>query len=84
MVSGNKIYLLGWLLFFSCQLSLFAQSDSTYSFIVAGHAYGSHDGNNLGLHPLFLYRLNYGFFDNTTAFFVFTGDIVKLSNEDSW
>jgi len=60
-----------------------AQADSSYAFIVAGHAYGSHDGENIGLHPALLNSLNAGY-DSTVAFFVFTGDIVNRSTEESW
>ncbi len=57
--------------------------DSSYAFIVAGHAYGAHSGGNLGLHPAFLNSLDAGF-DSNTAFFVFTGDIVNQSIPESW
>ena len=60
-----------------------AQVDTAYAFIVAGHAYGSHDGGNLGLHPALLNRLNSGF-DPNTAFMIFTGDIVNQSTSESW
>lgn len=63
-------------------LTLRSQNIS-YSFITAGHAYGSHNGDNIGLHPPFLNALNNGF-DTTVHFFVFTGDIVNHSNEESW
>jgi len=60
-----------------------AQVDTSYSFIVAGHAYGAHDGGNLGLHPAFLNSLNLGY-DSNAAFIVFTGDIVNNSTPESW
>ncbi len=60
-----------------------AQVDTSYAFIVAGHAYGSHDGVNIGLHPNLLNSLNSGFNSNA-AFFVFTGDIVNKSTSESW
>ncbi len=60
-----------------------AQEDTSYAFIVAGHAYGAHAGGNTGLHPALLSRLNSGY-DSTTAFFVFTGDIVNFSTPESW
>ena len=62
---------------------LYAQVDSSYSFIAAGHAYGSHDGDNQGLHPPLLNSLQTGL-DSTVAFIVFTGDIVNLSTVESW
>jgi len=57
--------------------------DTIYSFIVAGHAYGAHQGGNIGLHPALLNSLNSGF-DSTAAFIVFTGDIVNQSTTQSW
>lgn len=60
-----------------------AQPAISYSFIAAGHAYGSHDGENLGLHPPFLNSLNNGF-DTSIQFMVFTGDIVNHSTAESW
>ncbi len=62
---------------------LSAQTNSTYSFIVAGHAYGAHSGTNIGLHPNLLESLNAGY-DSTVSFFVFTGDIVNQSTQESW
>ncbi len=63
--------------------SLRAQTDSSYAFIVAGHAYGAHGGENLGLHPPFLNSLDAGY-DSTAAFIVLTGDIVNHSTPESW
>ena len=60
-----------------------AQVDTPYAFIVAGHAYGSHDGVNIGLHPDLLNSLNSGY-DSNVAFIVFTGDIVNYSTSESW
>lgn len=60
-----------------------AQSEISYSFIAAGHAYGSHEGDNIGLHPLLLSSLNTGY-DSSVAFAVFTGDIVNHSTPESW
>lgn len=56
---------------------------SIYSFIVAGHAYGSHNGTNIGLHPNLLNCLNIGY-DTSAAFIVLTGDIVNNSTTESW
>jgi len=63
--------------------NLQAQTNSSYSFIVAGHTYGSHTGSNIGLHPNFLTSLNVGF-DSSVHFFVLTGDIVNTSTIESW
>ncbi|MFH0757046.1 MAG: metallophosphoesterase [Bacteroidota bacterium] len=60
-----------------------AQAASSYSFIVAGHAYGAHEGGNTGLHPAFLNSLQSGY-DSTAAFIVLTGDIVNFSTTESW
>jgi hypothetical protein len=60
-----------------------AQVDTSYAFIVAGHAYGSHDGVNIGLHPALLNSLDSGF-DPDAALFVFTGDIINHSTTESW
>jgi len=62
---------------------LSARSDTSYSFIVAGHAYGSHTAKNIGLHPALLNSLNSGY-DSNAAFIVFTGDIVRKSTTESW
>ncbi|MBN1952763.1 MAG: metallophosphoesterase [Bacteroidales bacterium] len=64
-------------------LTVRGQSDTAYSFLVAGHAYGAHSGGNLGLHPALLECLDRGF-SSDAAFIVFTGDIVNLSSEESW
>lgn len=58
-------------------------SDSGYSFIVAGHAYGAHAGTNIGLHPPFLDQLHKNK-DNTLAAVFLTGDIVNQSTSASW
>jgi hypothetical protein len=60
-----------------------ARAGSSYAFIVAGHAYGAHEGGNIGLHPAFLNSLDSGY-DPGVAFFVFTGDIVNQSTPESW
>ena len=67
----------------SVQSFVNAQVDTSYSFIAAGHAYGSHTGGNLGLHPALLNSLDSGY-DSNTAFIVFTGDIVNQSTSESW
>ena len=60
-----------------------AQSDSTYSFIVAGHAYGAHSGTNIGLHPPLLEKLA-AKADSTVMGIFLTGDIVNHSTMESW
>jgi len=73
---------LAFLLFsFSCFTGT-PQNDSTYSFLVAGHAYGAHAGTNNGLHPPFLKKLTENH-DSVMALFL-TGDIVKQSTTASW
>jgi len=62
---------------------LCGQSGDTYSFIVAGHAYGAHAGTNLGLHPPLLNSLDAGY-DSTATMIFFTGDIVNTSTAESW
>lgn len=59
-----------------------SQNDSTYSFLVAGHAYGAHAGTNIGLHPPFLKKLAEKN-DSVMAVFL-TGDIVNQSTNASW
>lgn len=63
--------------------SIKAQTDTAYSFLVAGHAYGSHEGDNLGLHPPLLSSMDAGF-DSLASFIVLTGDIVNQSTAESW
>ncbi len=60
-----------------------AQSDSTYSIIVAGHAYGAHAGTNIGLHLPFLEKLKSNI-DSTVKYIFLTGDIVNHSTTESW
>ena len=59
-----------------------SQTSSTYSFLVAGHAYGAHAGTNIGLHPPFLKKLAEKH-DSVMAVFL-TGDIVNQSTNASW
>ncbi len=60
-----------------------SQSVSSYSFYVAGHAYGAHAGKNIGLHPPFLEKLNQNKDTSVVALFL-TGDIVNQSTTESW
>lgn len=60
-----------------------SQTDSSYSFLVAGHAYGAHSGENIGLHPPLLKKLAENPDSSTMALFL-TGDIVNQSTTASW
>jgi PKD-like domain/Calcineurin-like phosphoesterase len=72
-----------------CMLCIFAgnvsnaQSDSEYSILVAGHAYGAHAGKNIGLHPPFLDKLRINADSKVAALFL-TGDLVNNSTSASW
>lgn len=57
--------------------------DTTWCFLVAGHAYGAHLGENTGLHPPFLESLARDK-DERVSFIVLTGDIVNQSTSLSW
>ena len=59
------------------------QTKPSYSFYVAGHAYGAHAGKNVGLHPPFLNKLAENNDSNLMAVFL-TGDIVNISTTASW
>lgn len=78
----KKLILIPILLAFSL-IQAIAQPTISYSFIVAGHAYGAHATQSNGLHPNFLASLNAGY-DTTVRFMVLTGDIVNYSTEESW
>lgn len=67
----------------SCVITAHSQTDSGYSFYVAGHAYGAHAGKNISLHPPFLSKLTENQDSSTIALFL-TGDIVNQSNTASW
>jgi hypothetical protein len=72
-----------FLLFLSIFSKGNSQTNPTYSFLVAGHAYGAHAGDNLGLHPPLLQRLSEN--PDSAVFGIFlTGDIVNHSTEASW
>ncbi len=82
-MNKNTLLILSFFLFFFfCKIAK-GQSDSTYSIIVAGHAYGAHDGENTGLHPAFLKALESNVDSMTTKIFL-TGDIVNHSTVESW
>ncbi|MGE5395848.1 MAG: metallophosphoesterase [Candidatus Saccharibacteria bacterium] len=61
----------------------YAQNDVSYSFLVAGHAYGAHAGTNPGLHPPFLKKLQEEKDAAIEGLFL-TGDIVNTSTAASW
>ena len=82
MINLLKAFSILWGLTVLCSICQ-CQPNIEYSFIAAGHAYGSHDGDNIGLHPLFLNSLNNGF-DTSIQFIVFTGDIVNYCTIESW
>lgn len=56
---------------------------SEYSFLVAGHAYGSHHDVNKGLYPKFMSKVKNEIIDKDN-FIIFTGDIVRNSTSESW
>ena len=58
-------------------------NDTEYSFLVAGHTYGSHHHSNKGIYPKFLHRVNEEIIEKD-AFILFTGDIVRNSTTESW
>jgi hypothetical protein len=61
----------------------FAQSEVNYFFIVAGHTYGAHARNTLGLHPPFMKKLTSDKDSSIFALFL-TGDLVNQSTQASW
>jgi Calcineurin-like phosphoesterase len=58
------------------------ENASAFCFLIAGHAYGAHDGHNVGLHPPLLAALEAGAFGDI-EFIVFTGDVLRRTNPDS-
>ncbi|HEY3372449.1 MAG TPA: metallophosphoesterase [Prolixibacteraceae bacterium] len=64
-------------------ISIHGQVNSTYSILVAGHAYGAHAGLNIGLHPPLLNKLKVRP-ENIVAALILTGDIVNHSTPASW
>jgi hypothetical protein len=82
-MKNNFITVLSAILFPAFSTGLIAQPDTSYSFIVAGHAYGAHAGENIGLHPPFLAKLNQDMPPGTLAI-ILTGDIVNQSTPESW
>ena len=72
------------LIFVFSHLSTFlkAQSDGSYSIVVAGHAYGAHAGTNIGLHPPLIKKLSEE--NDSVSALILTGDIVNTSTTASW
>jgi Calcineurin-like phosphoesterase len=62
---------------------LFGDRHEEYSFLVAGHVYGSHNGDNVGVYPKFLNILPPSIIE-TDQFLVLNGDIVRHSKKESW
>ena len=58
-------------------------SNKTYSFIIAGHAYGARHGENIGLYQKFLKNIKTKELQDL-QFIIFTGDIVRYSTIGSW
>ncbi|MDA3930909.1 MAG: metallophosphoesterase [Prolixibacteraceae bacterium] len=79
-----KLKIIFFILFALQIETIFSQNlESHYSFAVAGHAYGSHSGSNIGLHQPLINRLTTKR-DSLIDFIVFTGDIVNQSTNASW
>ena len=86
-MSDMKDRLMIWIIIFAAFLcsyiKLSAQSrNANYSFLVAGHAYGHHNGVNPALHPKFLEALNNNVLSE--KFIVFTGDVLRASTAEIW
>jgi hypothetical protein len=79
----KNVISLALLVMMGLNFSLQAQPAISYSFMVAGHAYGAHTGTNIGLHPNFLNALSNGV-NPDIRFLVLTGDIVNRSTTESW
>ena len=66
-------------------LTVLSQSDTAYSFFVAGHTYGKPGANNPGFHPPFKDKFNYIQNRTEIEFGVLTGDIVSANpSEQDW
>lgn len=79
----RSVSLFGILLLICLWIAANSQTNPTYSFLVAGHAYGAHAGTNVGLHPTFLNKFTQNPDSSVMAVFL-TGDIVNESNTTSW
>ena len=71
-------------LFISFSVVQAQTADSSYSFFVAGHTYGSPGVDNDGLHPPFVDKFEYIQNRPEIAFGTFLGDIVFHSTEEAW
>lgn len=60
-----------------------AQPSEDFSFVVAGHAYGAHDGDNVALHPPFLAKMS-SLDHSAVELLVLTGDFLRRCDETSW
>lgn len=76
--------ILFFVLIFSFAISSCKGKKRPYSFIVAGHVYGSPGKNNPGVHPPFKNTFEDLKRDPNLEFGVFTGDIVKDCTEQDW
>ena len=56
---------------------------ANYSFLVAGHAFGSHNAANVGLHPDFFARLTAAGAPDYD-FLIFTGDTTRDGSPENW
>ncbi len=56
---------------------------ASFRFLVAGHAYGSHEGDNVALHPPLVAALHSGAFGKID-FIVFTGDVLRRFTRGSF
>lgn len=65
---------------FSCT----QEPQNTFSFFVAGHTYGTPLSTNPGLHPPFIEMFDFINDKPDIDFGIFTGDIVRESNMESW
>jgi predicted MPP superfamily phosphohydrolase len=79
----NRNFIITFILILLSQNMALAQSVNQYSFIVAGHTYGAHARQTLGLHPPFMEKLPAAIDSSAFALFL-TGDLVNQSNKASW
>ncbi|MCG8575894.1 MAG: metallophosphoesterase [Flavobacteriales bacterium] len=77
------VFTVGILLLFGCKEQP-KEAERDYSFFVAGHAYGSPTNYQGGLMDAFMAQLDTLNQDSLMKFGVFTGDLVKYSEEQYW
>lgn len=65
------------LLFIVVEYCYTQENDTSYSFFIAGHTYGTPGIDNTGLHPQFVDRFSYLQSREEIRFGIFTGDIVS-------